>query len=218
MTDEPPFKEETSPHTGLLRLGLVVEQSQIFWCRAGQERDARVLAEQASRQEWFQDTSDSRSRYLVQQLSRRFPPECRAELARSPDLQASLVCHWHLQLTDPLYRLYTGEYLMERWSSPTQSVSLEGSNEWARKQAYTFGWRPNTVRRLASGLLSSATEAGLCRRSGRRERELRLPRVESRDREYLTSLLEKAGALGSRSMYLLPVGLGSGSLTEEGNE
>jgi len=25
-----------------------------------------------------------------------------------------VICHWHLQLTDPLYRSFTGGYLAER--------------------------------------------------------------------------------------------------------
>lgn len=208
MTEQPILHEETSLHTGLLRLGLAVEQSRVFCSRAGQESVTAILLQQALREEWFPKASESRSRYLVQQLARRFPPGYRRALSAPSELQAPLVCHWHLQLTDPLYRLYTGDYLMERWSSPTQSVNLEGSSEWVRKQALTFGWRPNTVRRLASGLLSSATEAGLCRRGGRDDRELRLPQVGAQDKEYLTNLLERAGVLTNRSGYLLPVGLG----------
>lgn len=207
MTENPILIEQTAPHTGLLRLGLAVEQSVAFWAQAGTEADLDALVERAHQEKWFPNSSESRNRYLVQQLARRFSPQTRSLLAAQAELSPPLVCHWHLQLTDPIYRLFTGSYLMSCWSSPTQSVGLEGSVKWVSNQALTIGWRVNTIRRMASGLLSSATEAGLCRKSGRKERELWLPAMTSSETEYLNNLLESVAALENRSLYLLPVGL-----------
>lgn len=202
-----PIQEEQTPHTGLLRLGLAVPASRIYWERAGSGLEI------PNRQEsWYPKLSAQRERYLLRQMQRRFPHPWPAEILSRPTLTANLVCHWHLQLTDPLYRHYTGDYLLKCWSSGTPAVSLEGTAAWVEKSPVAADWKPNTVRRLASGLMSSASAAGLCDRRGRSERELRLPVVSAADLHYLNDLLDRAQSLGDRSYYRVSVGL-----TDEGN-
>lgn len=202
------IQEEHTPHTGLLRLGLAVPASRIYWQKAG-----RGLEIENRQESWYPKLSADRERYLLRQMQRRFPKPWPAEIVSRPTLTAGLVCHWHLQLTDPLYRHYTGDYLLKCWSSGTPTVSLEGTVAWVEKCSLTADWKPNTVRRLASGLMSSAAAAGLCDSRGRRERELRLPVVTAADLQYLNDLLDRALSLGDRSFYKVSVGL-----TDEGNE
>ena len=58
---------------------------------------------------------------------------------------------------------------------------------------------------MASGLMSAATEAGLMSKTGREERELKLPRVQSSDRDYLKELMQLAG-VENTDPYLASVG------------
>ena len=201
--------EVNTPHTGLLRLGLALPQSVIFWERAAEETAVKALQDQAVAQQWFDGLSDTRTRYIIGQLSKRFPFEARRALAFGEGLephQAQLRCHWHLQLTDPIYRRFTSEYLFNCWTSPHASVELEGVITWVSGLPLAKDWKKVTVRRMGSGLLSAATEAGLCQGSGKKEKALRVPRVEPEDRDYLRNLLSQAEASASLSLYLRSVG------------
>ena len=200
------MKEVTAPHTGLLRLGLAVPQSLIFWERATSDLKTSDLAREAFEAHWFGDSTQARTRYLIGQLQRRFPfvvrQALRSELA---NLQKELICHWHLQLTDPLYRAYTGEFILSCWSGTTTSIDLESSVDWVREQPIAQNWQPATIRRLASGLLSAATDAGLCKGNSRTEKELRIPTVTEADMKYLALLLDQAECR-DRLPYSLSVG------------
>ena len=156
--------EVSVPHTGLLRLGLATAYSVIFWSRATEDIPAAEIARTAEEQGWFGDISSSRVRYVVRQLQKRFPYPARKLLGFQPRAgsgQDALVCHWHLQLNDPLYRHYTSHYLLGCWSGPTTSVTLDGTEQWVRGRPSAREWKANTQRRMASGLMSAATEAGL---------------------------------------------------------
>lgn len=74
------------------------------------------------------------------------------------------------------------------------------------KQEIAREWQASTVRRMASGLLSAAGEAGLCSAKGRGERELRLPLVKADDIDYLKALLDLAKARHHLPNYLMSVG------------
>jgi len=203
------MREIKAPHTGLLRLGLALEQSVVFWQKAGEDKPVADLQDQAWDEGWFSEVSRTRARYLVTQLEKRFPFEVRNLLhfkAKPGEQQNRLVCHWSLQLTDPVYRDYTCHYLLNRWASPETIATLDGSQEWVRSLPLAAEWSTNTVRRMASGLLSAATEAGLCSPSGKSERTLRLPPVTEEDRDYLGKLLKLAGAEEHLSTYLTAVG------------
>lgn len=197
-----------TPHTGLLRLGLAVAQSATFWRKASDDLPLKELQNLALSQDWF-NVSEARTKYLVGQLQKRFPFPVRQALKFGRDLerrQCQLVCHWHLQLTDPVYRRFTSEYLLSRWTSPTTTIDLEGSEKWVKSLPMTCDWKSVTARRMASGLLSAATDAGLCSGSGKGERSLRLPTVSDADIEYLKTILKAAGALAELDLYLNSVG------------
>jgi BrxA len=208
-------REVTTPHTGLLRLGLALQQSLAFWRKATTDLPTKELVQEAYQQKWFGQVTEARNRYLVAHLAKRFPYAIRRSLnlKASSDMQRNqLVCHWHLQLTDPLYRSYTGEFLLSCWSNPTTSVTLDESAHWVKNQPLSQDWKAVTIRRLASGLLSAATDAGLCQGSGKTERELRLPNVTEDDLNYLQRLL-KASECQTPLPYHLSVGRSEESTT-----
>ena len=188
--------EVSTPHTGLLRLGLATAYSVAFWTRATEDLEVSEMARAAEEQQWFGEISSSRVRYVVRQLQKRFPYPTRELLGFQPRSDTSgdaLICHWHLQLHDPLYRDYTSLYLLRCWSGPTTSVTIDETEKWVRTRPSARDWKSNTQRRMASGLMSAATEAGLLAKTGREERELKLPNVQFIDREYLEKLMQLAG-------------------------
>ena len=65
---------------------------------------------------WFGMRSEARVRMLVGVLKGRFDrhPEALSVLRTWPDAtpdERMLVCHWHVQLSDPLYQAFTGDLL-----------------------------------------------------------------------------------------------------------
>ena len=203
------MEELNTPHTALLRLGLAAPQSILFWQKAVEDLPLPQLCQKAFEEQWFPELSKSRLTYLVGQMQKRFPFVSRELLgfrARSEPQQNLLICHWHLQLTDPLYRSFSSNFLMDCWSNPTTSVSLEASTRWVEKQEIAREWQASTVRRMASGLLSAASDAGLCSSKGRGERELKLPLVKADDIDYLKALLNLAKAGNHLPHYLMSVG------------
>ena len=201
--------EVTTPHTGLLRLGLALSQSVVFWERAREDKPVKALQEQAVAEEWFGSLSATRTRYVVGQLSKRFPFEAREALSFGDGLephQAQLRCHWHLQLADPVYRRFTSQYLLGRWTSPHAMVELEGVIKWVGGLPLAQDWKTVTVRRMGSGLLSAATEAGLCQGGGKKERILKVPRSEPEDIIYLRTVLSRAQAMDSLPLYMNSIG------------
>lgn len=207
------MQEVSIPHTGLLRLGLATAHSLAFWTRATVDAPLGELCRMAEEQSWFGDSTPSRVKYLVAHLQKRFPYPARKLLefrSRPEPRKNALVCHWHLQLADPVYRDYTGHFLLLCWARGG-SLSLDETAAWLARRAPARHWRENTRRRMASGLMSAATEAGLLSRTSRMERELKLPPVDEDDLAYLGELLKLAGAqTKSSNPYLISVGLGSG--------
>lgn len=176
-------------HTGLLRMSLEVEASQVFWTLADDRESPRERRERAQREGWYPEFSEARYRYVLSELERRFPSAARKALrAWRPDQQTALVCHWHLQWSDPLYRDFTSSYLVTAWAMPEQGVGVSDIEGWLFQRGTHHAWSPSTRRRLASGLLGAATEAGFLSGHGRR-RELRTVGVDRTSLAYLRAFL-----------------------------
>ena len=95
---------------------------------------------------------------------RAMPPEARR-----------LICHFHVQLTDPLYRAFTGEFLPERRDALRLEVHRQTVIQWAAEHGPSR-WALKTQLQFASRLLSCAGAAGLLRGT-RDPREVVAPRV-----------------------------------------
>lgn len=85
-------------------------------------------AERAFSAYWFGARSQPRVELLLANMRVRFEayPEALAVLRSWPDMDPdtrALVCHWHLQLADPLYRAFTGELLPERRASAPGEIT-----------------------------------------------------------------------------------------------
>lgn len=202
--------EVAKVHTGLQKATLQIEASREYWSRAdGREP---VTARQAFEESWFGHRSLSRTRELLIHLAARydaFPPALQV-LHRwrtmEPDTRR-LICHWHLQLSDPLYRDFTGEFLVERRESVRPEVTRDVVTAWVTARSGER-WAVSTRLKFASRLLSSAFSAGLLS-SNQGARPIQTPRVGDRALEYLLYLLRRVEFEGSLLVnpYLRSVGL-----------
>jgi hypothetical protein len=127
----------------------------------------------------------------------------------SPSRQ--VICHWHMQLSDPIYRQFSDDFLAHRRVMSPAKVDRAAVFRWL-KAIYPERWSEATYVQFASKLLSAALEAGLV---GKRDpRALSFPKVTDRALAYLLYLLRAnrfEGTLGNNP-YLRSVGVDEGLL------
>lgn len=225
-------------HTRLLKCTLEVEHSRAYWQRmatylasaASTATAKRTTAQRVSTAQqvtakevheayWFGARGLERTGILLTNFRARFGafPNALQALATwtdMPPLTRRLICHWHLQLSDPLYRAFTGRYLVDRHQSAPAQVSHPLVVRWVLKQGRDR-WGMATCIQFASKLLSSAHAAGLVA-SVRDPRPLTWPKVDDWALAYLLYLLRAIEIEGDllRNPYLASVGL-SGDLLEQ---
>lgn len=202
--------EATAVHTRLLKCALEVEAARAYWPRAA--AGARVEAAVAFDQLWFGAKSLDRVSVLLSNLRARFDafPGCLPVLAgwaQMPPSTRALLCHWHLQLSDPLYRAFTDGFLCARRAGLRPTVSHDVVVAWVGDQGRP-SWTAATRVQFASKLLSSAASAGLIG-SAHDPRPLTLPRVDDDALTYLLYLLRGVDFEGTLTdnPYLRSVGL-----------
>lgn len=215
MTEAP--AEVSEVHTRLLKCALEVEDARAFWAHA--DAHDTVTPEAAFEQYWFGARSLARIKVLLTNLRARFSafPSALWVLHRWPEMSPEdrrVIAHWHLQLSDPLYRVFTGRALVERRERLDPSISRDLVVEFVGDQG-PGRWTMATRIQFASKLLSAAFSAGLV--AGRRDpRPLALPRTSDLALEYLLYLLREVRFEGTLldNPYLASVGLPA-SLAED---
>jgi hypothetical protein len=204
--------EVIQPHTHLLRLALAVEESRAYWQHSRPNIPESALATFAFEERWFGHRSMERVRLLLNNLALRFDAYPAAlDVLRfwqpsDPTTRANL-CHWHTQLSDPLYRSFTSQLIPQRYLLPTPSIDRDVVARWLVGQIGT-SWAPATTMRMATSLLTSAAAAGLCSQ-GVGVRQLKTPKVTDEALVYLLYLLRDVVFEGSllANPYLASVGL-----------
>jgi hypothetical protein len=205
--------EESEVHTRLLRLALGIEESRAYWRHVDPAVPPGRRAVQAFEERWFGGKSIERVRTLLTYFGARYDafPAALDLLKRWSSMdptERQVVCHWHLQLTDPIYRRFTGGFLVER--RPAAAPATLDRNVVARWMTATHPerWGAATIVQFASKLLSAASEAGLItpRRDPRRPL---VPKVSDVALEYLLYLLRLVSFEGTmlENPYLASVGL-----------
>jgi hypothetical protein len=131
----------------------------------------------------------------------------------SPDTRR-VICHWHLQLSDSIYRKFTGDYLVTRRMGARIEVTRDLVVGWLGEQDVER-WTMATRIQCASKLLSAAFSAGLVA-TNRDPRPVVIPRVPDEALEYLLYLLRGVQFDGTllQNPYLASVGLDDSSLEE----
>ena len=205
-------------HCRLMKCGLEIEHSRAYWQRVG-ANGAVPTARRAFEEYWFGARSMARAEMLMAHLRTRYdayPPALQVLKQwqnMAPDVRR-LVCHWHLQLADPLYRAFTGQYLVGRHDETRTEVTRTLVVTWVEEQA-PGRWRMPTKLKFASKLLSSAQSAGLVA-SGRDPRALLYPRVGDEALTYLMYLLREVEFAGTLldNPYVASVGLRGSALEQ----
>jgi hypothetical protein len=211
--------EETTLHTRILRCTLAAADSQRYWEHVvlGEPAEQRNL--RAFEMRWFGAKSQARVKALLAALSTRFDrhAESLAVLRDWRGMAPStrrLICHWHLQFSDPLYRRFTGALLPARRSGARASIDRDVVSRWVEQQA-TGRWGAATRNAFGTKLLSTALEVGLV--EGRRDpRPLAFPRVDDDALAYLLRWLRTVETAGTvlANPYLASVGLEGAALEQ----
>ncbi|NOU34916.1 MAG: DUF1819 domain-containing protein [Polyangiaceae bacterium] len=215
----PRLSEATTVHTRILRLALGVEDSRSYWEHADPMVAGPSRALLAFEKRWFGSKSLERTRFLLANFADRYDvyPESLAVLRRWRGMETSTrqaICHWHLQLSDPLYRRFTGEFLVQRRGLPSPKVDRDVALRWVKTE-FPERWAEATCVQFASKLISAASEAGLIAAKPN-PRPLLLPKVPDVALEYLLYLLRGLGFAGTltENAYLASVGLTEGFLDQ----
>lgn len=173
-------KEVSQFHTRLLRTSLALEESRAYWehFRIDIPREQRAVI--AFEERWFGSKSMARVRSLLVEFSHRFEayPMSLAVLKHwqpnDPTTRQN-ICHWHMQLSDPIYRNFTGVFLEQRRLQPNSDIDRDIVARWVTQQLESE-WSAATTFRMATGLIATAAAAGLCsENSGMRS--LKYPKV-----------------------------------------
>ena len=216
--DGTPAHEETIVHTRLLRLALGVEESRAYWRHVKPEVRGSDRLRIAFEERWFGPKSFDRVRALLANFAARYDlfPKSLEALRRWDSMTPTtrrLVCHWHTQLSDPLYRAFTGELLPQLRRRGTQRpLDRDLAIRWV-EETYPDRWAHATLVQFGSKLLSAVTEARLA--GERRDpRSLPIPEVPDEALEYLLYLLRGVNFGGTlyNNPYLASVDLSGSTL------
>lgn len=203
--------ESTEVHTRILRLTLAVAESRAYFQHVDPDVVGPERLEAALEHRWFGDKSDARVRFLLSAMQERFDafPNALGVLrsAKLDDASAQAICHWHVQLADPIYRRFTGDFLAKKRGTKHPHVDYAAVLKWVESK-YEGRWSEATCAQFASKLLSTATEAGLV--GGKRDpRPIQTPPVPDLALSYLLYLLRETRFKGTLSSnpYLASIGI-----------
>ena len=186
-----PLAETTRLHTLLIQCALQIDESRAYWQHADGTDRADVV-QQAFDECWFGARRLPYVRRLMANLRLRFDeyPEALKVLHGWREMSAEsrrLICHWHLQLADPLYRQFTGVYLAQRRAEGKQAIRRTIVVQWI-DQMCPARWQISTRIQFTRKLIHSAEQAGLLV-SKDDTAELQTMRVDDVSLTYLMYLL-----------------------------
>lgn len=191
----PKSREITEVHTRILRVTLAEPECHAYWENVDLSMPIAERAATAFEKRWFGAKSMARVQTLIAALAARFDafPESLAVLRDWPGIRAQarvLICHLHLQLTDPVYRAFTGDFLVKRRAAGHASVGRDQVERWVH-DTYGDRWSAATRIKFAGNLLTTAGEAGLL--TGRTNpRPLALPAISDAGLGFVLHLLREA--------------------------
>lgn len=206
-------------HTRILRVSLAVEESRSYWKHLEPNVPKEKRATVAFEERWFGNKSMDRVRRLLSEFSHRYDvyPSALDVLTRwqpSDPITRQNICHWHMQLSDPTYRAFTGIFLEQRRYQSDSGIDRDGVARWVVQQL-KVDWSSATIQRMATGLIASATDAGLCSENTG-TRSLKYPKVTDEALAYWLYLFREIAFEGSilANPYLASVGLSEGFLEQ----
>lgn len=204
--------EAAQLNSRILRVTLEADNAREYWRRPAAHTPTPERVHAAFNEYWFGARSMDRIRDLLNNFDARFAayPSALETLAAWPDIDREtrvVICHWHVQLADPLYRVFTGEFCPIKREGG-RPLTRDAVLRWVRTQDQSARWGAATHAQFASKLLSCAHAAGLVTRTID-PRPLATPRVTSAALGYLLYLLRGVEFTGSLhdNPYLRSVGI-----------
>lgn len=201
--------EQDQIHTRLLKCALEEDEARSYWAS---HTPGLTAAQAFERYTFGAAKSMPRVEVLLTNMRARFDafPFALEVLKRWPTMSPRtrrVICHWHLQLADPLYRRFTGEYLVRRHTAAEPTVHRALLVDWVECQG-PGRWTVSTRVQFASKLLSAAHDTGLVTTT-RDPRPLAYPAVPDDALEYLLYMLRQVRFEGTLmyNSYLRSVGL-----------
>lgn len=212
-------QEETDIHTRILRFALGIEESRGYWEHFDPTVPESDRALQAFEQRWFGAKSLHCVRYVLSNMRARYDafPSALSVLRRWRAMTLATrqtICHFHLQLSDPMYRKFTGTFLVARHGTRDAQVDRSVVLRWVKTE-HASRWSEATCTQFASKLLAAAGEAGLI--SPRKDpRSILLPKVPDEALAYLLYVLRETRFEGSLTdnPYFASLGLEGGLLDQ----
>lgn len=187
-------REITDVHTRILRVTLAEPECHAYWENVDLAMPLATRATVAFENRWFGAKSMARVQTLIAALAARFDayPESLAALRAWPELRAAartFICHLHLQLTDPVYRAFTGDFLVKRRATGYTTLGRDQVERWVH-DTYGDRWSAATRIKFAGNLLTAAGEAGFLK--GRTNpRPLILPTISDAGLGFVLYLLRE---------------------------
>ena len=156
-------------HSRLLRVSLALEESRAYWDQMTLETAKLSRSKQAEiafERRWFGSKSLARVQRLLGEFGHRYeayPAALDVLLTWQPNDLATRrnICHWHLQLADPMYRAFSDAFLEQRRGNPNAQIDRDIVARWVAQNLPTQ-WASATVLRMATALITCASAAGLC--------------------------------------------------------
>lgn len=214
-----PNQESNQFHTRLLRISLAVEESRAYWEHLKIDIPKDKLPVVAFEERWFGSKSMARVRSLLVEFSHRFaayPSSLTVLRLWQPNdpITRQNICHWHLQLTDPIYRNFTSVFLEQRRQQENANIDRDIVARWVTQQLETE-WSAATTLRMATGLIAACADAGLCSENVGK-RQLKYPKITDEALAYWLYFLQHLSFTGTLldNPYFKSVGL-SDSLLEQ---
>ena len=197
----PSHSEEVQKfHSRLLRLSLAISDCRAYWENWQEDISEQQKIQTAFEGRWFGNKSMARIQTLLNNFTYRFdayPIALKVLSAWCPSdpVTRQNICHWHLQLSDPLYRCFSDQFLEQRRANLQEKIDRDVVVRWLSGQIKAE-WSINTRTRMATALITCATTAGLCS-EGIGSRQLQYPKVTDEALSYWLYFLRYLSFEGS---------------------
>lgn len=203
----------------MLKLALAARESSAYWAHVDPSIAHKQRVARAFEERWFGAKSEARVRDLLSNFAVRYDafPSALSVLRRWTSMPAAtrlFVSHWHLQLADPVYRAFSGQWLFERRIMGAAPFDRAVVARWLRAE-HSARWAESTCVQIASKLIGAASEARLCTP----RKDPRKPLVQSIPDDalaYLLYLLREISFDGTltNNPYLRSVGIPDNALAD----
>ena len=198
---------------------LGVEDARSYWEHVDPSVLPATRSDRAFEERWFGGKSLERVRFLLSTFGERFDPfpgalEALRRFVTADPVTRQLLCHFHVQLSDPIYRAFTGRFLVTRRGLRSPTVDRDAVLRWLRDE-YADRWSAATEVQFASKLLTAASEAGLVT-AKKDPRTVLLPKVTDQALTYTLYSLRGIQFSGTllENPYLASLGLTAGFLEQ----